>query len=84
MNGYGIYKFKSGSVYMGEWVNGKAEGRVNYYIIRDCMNLIMAQFMMEIGNIINCMEKAHSLMLQVKNGKENLLKVFINKNNKFS
>ncbi len=30
MNGYGIYKFKSGSVYMGEWVNGKAEGKGLY------------------------------------------------------
>ena len=28
MNGYGIYKFKSGAVYMGEWSNGKAEGKV--------------------------------------------------------
>jgi hypothetical protein len=30
MNGYGTYKFKSGAVYMGEWFNGKAEGRVFY------------------------------------------------------
>ncbi len=28
MNGYGSYYFASGSVYMGEWSNGKANGKV--------------------------------------------------------
>jgi hypothetical protein len=37
MHGKGSYHYTSGSFYDGDWENGKAHGKVNFFNIKGCL-----------------------------------------------